>query len=99
MAAKRCNKNQNKLNREYFYLTCHIFHPFQDVSNNFAKNQYINSWFLKIDITEEEINKRIEQIESLDIDPALQKFMLEAMDALISIDRIFNKKMEKTPKA
>ena len=68
---------------------------------------------IRIDITEEEINKRIDQIESLDIDPELQKFMLEAMDALISLDRIvgmkettilrlrkiFNKKMEKTPKA
>ena len=64
---------------------------------------------LKIDITEEEINRRIDQIESLDIDADLRAFMLEAMDALISIDRIvgmkettilrlrkiFNKKMEK----
>jgi transposase len=66
---------------------------------------------LKIDITEEEINRRIDQIEALDIDADLRTFMLEAMDALISIDRIvgmkettilrlrkiFNKKMEKRP--
>ncbi|MEI7488007.1 MAG: IS66 family transposase [Chryseobacterium sp.] len=66
---------------------------------------------LRIDITEEEINRRIDQIETLDIDNDLRAFMLEAMDALISIDKIigmkettilrlrkiFNKKMEKTP--
>lgn len=66
---------------------------------------------LNIDITEEEINRRIDQIEALDIDADLRQFMLEAMDALISIDRIvgmkettilrlrkiFNKKMEKRP--
>ena len=65
---------------------------------------------LRIDITEEEINKRIDQIESLDIDNDLRAFMLEAMDALISLDKIvgmkdttilrlrkiFNKTMEKT---
>ena len=39
-------------------------------------------------ITEEEINKRIDQIESLDIDNDLRAFMLEAMDALISLDKI-----------
>lgn len=67
---------------------------------------------LRIDITEDEINKRIDQIEALDIDNDLRAFMLEAMDALISLDRIvgmkettilrlrkiFNKKMEKDPK-
>ncbi|MBC7429685.1 MAG: hypothetical protein H7336_13800 [Bacteriovorax sp.] len=66
---------------------------------------------LRIDITEDEINKRIDQIEALDIDNDLRAFMLEAMDALISLDRIvgmkettilrlrkiFNKKMEKSP--
>lgn len=66
---------------------------------------------LRIDITEDEINKRIDQIEALDIDNDLRAFMLEAMDALISLDKIvgmkettilrlrkiFNKKMEKTP--
>ena len=66
---------------------------------------------LRIDITEEEINKRIDQIESLDIDNDLRAFMLEAMDALISLDKIvsmkgttilrlrkiFNKTIEKTP--
>lgn len=68
---------------------------------------------LRIDVTEEEINKRIDQIESLEIDNDLRAFMLEAMDALISLDRIvgmkettisrlrkiFNKKMEKAPLA
>jgi transposase len=66
---------------------------------------------LRIDITEEEINKRIDQIEALDIDTDLRAFMLEAMDALITIDKIvgmkettilrlrkiFNKTTEKTP--
>ena len=34
---------------------------------------------LNIDITEEEINRRIDQIEALDIDADLRQFMLEAM--------------------
>lgn len=66
---------------------------------------------LRIDITEEEINRRIDQIEALDIDNDLRAFMLEAMDALITIDKIvgmkettilrlrkiFNKTTEKIP--
>ena len=66
---------------------------------------------LRIDITEDEINRRIDQIEALDIDNDLRVFMLEAMDALISLDKIvgmkettilrlrkiFNKKIEKAP--
>ena len=47
---------------------------------------------LRIDITEDEINKRIDQIEALDIDNDLRAFMLEAMDALISLDKIVGMK-------
>jgi hypothetical protein len=47
---------------------------------------------LRIDITEEEINRRIDQIEALDFDNDLRAFMLEAMDALITIDKIVGMK-------
>jgi hypothetical protein len=65
---------------------------------------------IQINITEEEVLKRIEQIESLDIDDDLRKFMTDALKALVSLDiiigmknttiarlrRIFDKKIEKS---
>jgi transposase len=66
---------------------------------------------VKIEITEDEINKRIDQIESANIDDDLRAFMLEALQALVILDKIvgmkettiarlrkiFNKKIEKFP--
>jgi len=66
---------------------------------------------IRIEISEEEINKRIDQIELLDIEDDLRNFMLDALYALVKLDqimgmkettlarlrKIFNKKSEKRP--
>jgi transposase len=67
---------------------------------------------IRIELSEEEINKRLDQIESLAIDDELRQFLISAIEALLILDRlvgmkettimrlrkIFNKKSEKTPK-
>jgi transposase len=66
---------------------------------------------VKIEITEDEINRRIDQIESANIDEDLRKFLLDALSALVILDKIvgmkettiarlrkiFNKKIERNP--
>ncbi len=67
--------------------------------------------FIKIELTEEEINKRIDQIESLNCDQELRDFLIMTLRAIISLDqiigmknttiarlrKIFGKKSEKSP--
>lgn len=67
---------------------------------------------IKIQITEDEINKRIDQIEALSCDQDLRQFLIDALELLIELDRlvglkettilrlrkIFDKKNEKSPK-
>ena len=64
---------------------------------------------IRIDISEEELLKRIEQIEAMSMDSELQEFVVEALWALLKLDKlmgmkettlarlrkIFNKKSEK----
>lgn len=66
---------------------------------------------IQIELTEEEINKRLDQIESLQIDSELREFLISAIEALLILDKlvgmkettimrlrkIFNKQSEKTP--
>ncbi|MFA6119706.1 MAG: IS66 family transposase [Parachlamydiales bacterium] len=66
---------------------------------------------IHIELTEEQINKRLDQIESLDIEDELREFLISAIEALLILDKlvgmkettimrlrkIFNKKSEKTP--
>ena len=67
---------------------------------------------IKIQITEDEINKRIDQIEALSCDQDLRQFLIDALELLIELDRlvgmkettilrlrkIFDKKNEKSPR-
>lgn len=64
-------------------------------------------------ISEEDINKRIDQIEQLDCDDDLRTFLIDALNALVHLDyvvglknttiarlkKIFNKTVEKSPKS
>jgi len=72
----------------------------------------VNKKNIKIELTEQEINKRIDQIEKLDCDDDLRNFLIDALRALIRLDeiigmknttiarlrKIFGKKSEKMPK-
>jgi hypothetical protein len=43
---------------------------------------------IQLIISEEEINKRIDQIEKLNCDDDLRKFLIDALGALVALDRI-----------
>lgn len=47
---------------------------------------------IRIEISEQEINKRIDQIEALDIDDDLRTFLLDALYALVRLDEIMGMK-------
>ena len=67
---------------------------------------------IKIEMSENEINKRIDQIENLDCDDDLRNFLIDALRALVRLDqivgmknttiarlrKIFGKKSEKKPR-
>ncbi len=47
---------------------------------------------IKIEFTEEELNKRLEQIESSDIDDDLRQFLKDALWAIVELDKIIGMK-------